>query len=141
METRTPEMRQWIMDANEKEFRGFLIDKIYDNKMAVTEQYNELREDNCVTLINGDKRKIKNNVAIAEMHGDIKEIRENTKWFTKPKIFFAVLIFILSQAFIFGVWKGTTDAEMESVKEVMIDIKDDMHITQEDIKEILRDSQ
>ncbi len=79
METRTPEMRKWIMEANEKEFRGFLVDKIYDNKLVVVKHYEELKErqeeDSHVTLINGDKRRIKTNIAVAEMYDDIKEIK------------------------------------------------------------------
>ena len=68
METRTPEMRKWIMEANEKEFRGFLVDKIYDNKVTVSKkiddfQANHTKEHTCI-VGNGIKREIALNKAV-----------------------------------------------------------------------------
>jgi len=142
--TRTPEMREFIDMLNKSEFKQDLHSKIEENRITVTEQYLTIRkqqeEDSHVTLINGDKRRVKTNVAVAKMYDDVREIRASTRWLTKPKVIIAVIIFIISQVFVFGVWKGTVDANMNNVKEIMTDIKEDAHTNTKDIKEILKNT-
>jgi len=142
--TRTPEMREFIDMLNKSEFKQDLHQKIEENKATVTEQYLIIRkqqeEDSHVTLINGDKRRVKTNVAVAKMYDDVREIRASTRWLTKPKVIIAVIIFIISQVFVFGVWKGTVDTNMDNVKEIMTDIKEDAHTNTKDIKEILKNT-
>ena len=142
--TRTPEMREFIDMLNKSEFKRDLHSKIEENRITVTEQYLTIRkqqeEDSHVTLINGDKRRVKTNVAVAKMYDDVREIRASTRWLTKPKVIIAVIIFIISQVFVFGVWKGTVDANMNNVKEIMADIKEDAHTNTKDIKEILKNT-
>jgi len=74
VEARTPEMQKYLKDMNKD-----LLDKIEANRIAVTKQYGDLKDqhekDSHVTLMNGDKRTIKTNEAVAEMHNDLKEIK------------------------------------------------------------------
>lgn len=71
METRTPEFKKWIKDANEDEYRLFMIDKIYENKMVVTEQYKDLKAEHkrqhTVMLGNGIKKEVSLKYAVGEI--------------------------------------------------------------------------
>ena len=120
MEAKTPEMQEYLAGMNRD-----LLDKIEANKLAVTKQYEAIKEqherDSYVTLINGDRRTVKNNVAIAEMHDDIKTtkvvieeikisteiLREVTKWnaFNKKfKIYWFAGI-LLTAFFSHSIWQ------------------------------------
>ena len=90
----------------------------------------KIEELKYVDGINGNKRLVKDVV---------RDIHKNTSWLTKPKLLIAVIIFIVSQVFIFGVWKGSIDEKFKGIKEIMTDIKDDAHQNQEDIKELLKE--
>ena len=117
------------------------VKNVVDIENLISDKIEELKY---INGINGDNKLVKD--VVRDTHKDMKilcadmeEIKKNTSFLTKPKIIFAVLIFIVSQAFIFGVWKGNSDAQMENVKELIQDIKQDAHINQEDIKELLKE--
>ena len=124
MEARTPEMQRFFDMANEEEFP-------LAKKSDLETLSNEHKKEHTCMVGNGVKKEMPLNEAVAFLANKVG-------WFTRPKIIIGIIIFVLSQVFIFGVWKGGIDAELESVEKVMIDIKNDMHTNQEDIKEILR---
>jgi len=96
METRTTAFRKWIKEANEDEYRLFMIDKIYENKVAVTGQYDNLAEqqndfrkehkkEHTCMIGNGKKREVPLNEAVGlladrseVMHYEIKDIKAYT---------------------------------------------------------------
>ena len=103
------------------------VKNVVDIEELISGKIEELKYINGV---NGDKKLVKDVV---------RDIHKNTSWLTKPKLILAIIIFIVSQAFVFGVWKGSIDEKFESIKGLIIDIKNDAHENQEDIKELLKE--
>ena len=115
------------------------VNNVVDIENLIEGMRKQYEEDFHVELINGNKRVVKLKAAISEIHDDVKEIRENTKFLTKPKMIAAVIVFIVAQGIYFGIWKGSVDTNMENVEKIMLDIKQDAHTNQEDIKELLKE--
>ena len=115
---RTPEMQEFIDMMNKSEFKTDLYKKIEENKDVVMGKYKELElqheSDSHVTLINGDRRRVKTNIAVAEMHDDIKSIKSATEWLfdfaklhilaRKYKLYWLVFI-LFSLFFSHNIWQ------------------------------------
>lgn len=143
MKAINPDLKKFIEASNKP-----LLDEIKRNKDSVTSQYldieNKFDELRFIKGINGDKKLVKD--VVRDTHKDLKivckkidEIKDNTRFLTRSKIFIYVIIFIITQIFVFGVWKGTVDTKFDNVKEIMTDIKKDAYTNQQDIKDLLKE--